>query len=355
MRRLARGAAVALVAAAGAPAVAAVDVPALDRITPLSGEVLLRGELRSSFDGSTFDAVTQRDQFPHLEGATAPRTGGLFDPAAGGLRVVEQDPDTHVYRLAPTGARGPACEAAGLASPCLVPRLAELAHERLETAEDLGVTLVGRLEAEAMGPPVVSAAAAGTLGWLAACAGLLGAVALARQVRRSHRATAMGQVRAAAAEARRALQGDATLARAREQIEPLLARAGELDRARRACASRLARLEPARLENRRAAWAGSTAPDAAVALAALDAEAAEADQVALDLASAVAGLERIASSLRALVLRARAERGTRAVASGPDPVEAMRGELALREDAASEAESALKHEGPARRPGGVDA
>ena len=78
-----------------------------------------------------------------------------------------------------------------------------------------------------------------------------------------------------------------------------------------------------------------------MALAALDAEAAEADQVEVDLASAVAGMERIASSLRALVLRARAERGTRAVVAGHDPVEAMRGELALRDDATSEADGAL--------------
>jgi len=341
MRRLARAAAVAVLTAASASAAAALVVPPLDRVTPLSGEVVVRGELRSSFDGSTFDAVTQRDRFPQLAGEPAPRLGGLFDPGAGGLRVVEQDPATHVYRLAPTGAAGPACEEAGVASPCLVPRLAALAHERLVTADAFGATLSGRIEAEALAPPAVSAAAESVLGWLAAGAGLLGAAALARHVRRARRGSAIGQVRVAAAEARRALRGDATLAPAREQIEPLLARAEELDRARRACAARLARLEPARLESRRAAWAGSTAPDAAVALAALDAEAAEANQVEVDLTSAVAGIERIASSLRALVLRARTERGTRAVVAGHDPVEAMRGELALRDDATSEADGAL--------------
>jgi hypothetical protein len=345
MRRLARGAAGAVLASASASASAAaalVVAPPLDRVTPLVGEVVVRGELRSSLDGSTFDAVTQRDQFPHLVGEPAPRLGGLFDPGAGGMRVVEQDPATHVYRLAPTGAAGPACEAAGVGSPCLVPRLAALAHERLVTAEAFGATLGGRIEAEALAPPAVSAGAASALGWLSAAAALLGAAALARYVRHARRASAIGQVRAAAAEARRALRGDATLARARETIEPLLARAEELDRARRACAARLARLEPARLASRRAAWAGSTAPDAAVALAALDAEAAEADQVTADLVSAVAGIERIASSLRALVLRARAERGTRAVVAGHDPVEAMRGELALRDDATSEADDAIR-------------
>jgi hypothetical protein len=341
MRRLGRGAVLVVVVVASAPtAAASVEAP-LDRITPLSGEVVLRGELRSSLDGSTFDAVTQLDKFPPLDEVT-PRLGGLFDPRSGGLRVVEQDPATHVYRLAPAGSVGPACEAAGVPSPCLVPRIEELAHERLVTVEAFGATLGGRIEAEVLSPPVVSPATESAFAWLAAGVGLLGAAALAHRVRRARRASAMGQVRAAAADARRALRGDATLARARAQIEPLLARAEELDRAGRACAARLSRLEPARLASRRAAWAASTSPDAPVALAALDAEAAEADQVAADLASAVAGLERIASSLRALVLRARAERGTRAVVAGHDPVEAMRGELALRDDATDEADGALR-------------
>ena len=39
----------------GSPAVARAWTPPLDRPTPLAGEVLLRGELRSSLDGSRFD------------------------------------------------------------------------------------------------------------------------------------------------------------------------------------------------------------------------------------------------------------------------------------------------------------
>jgi hypothetical protein len=316
--------------------------PPLDRPTPTAGEVVLRGELRSSLDGSTFDALTQRDQFPRLSGEVAPRVGGLFDPAAGGLRVVEQDPDEHVYRLVPTGAQGRACDEAGVASPCLAPRLDALAHERLVTTEAFAVTLGGSLTAEMVPAPRISSDERSALAWLAAVAGALGAGALARARRRARRASPFGQVRAAAAEARRALRGDATLARARDQIDELLARAGVLEEARRACAARLAKLEPARLAARRASWTGSTAPDAALALAALDVEAAEANQVAVDLASVVAGLDRIASSLRALVLRARAERGTRAVAAGHDPVDAMRGELALRDEAQDEASHALE-------------
>jgi len=346
MRRLVRAAAVSgvvvVLGADAAPASAALVMPPLDRVTPISGEVVLRGELRSSFDGSTFDAVTQRDMFPQLEGEPTLRLAGLFDPGAGGLRVVEQDPATHVYRLAPTGGVGPGCEGAGVASPCLVPRLSALAHERLVTADAFGATLAGQIEAEALSPPMVSSATERMFGWLASAAGLLGAATLARRIRRARLASAIGQARVAAAEARRALRGDATLARARDQIEPLLARAEELERARRACAARLTRLEPTRLATRRAAWADSTAPDAAVALAALDAEAAEANQVAVDLSSAVAGIERIASSLRALVLHARTERGTRAVVAGHDPVAAMHGELALRDDATSEADAVIR-------------
>jgi hypothetical protein len=290
--------------------------------------------LFSSFVGALF--------FAFVSGGPIPILGGVFDPEAGGLRVVEQDLTTHVYRLAPTGARGAACEAAGVPSPCLAPRLATLAHDRLLTTEAFAATLSGRLEAELLPAPLVSPDTASAFGWLAAGAGLLGAAALARARRRARRASAFGQVRAAAAEARRALRGDPTLARARDQIDALVARANDLETARRACVARLRKLEPARLAGRREAWSRSTAPDAAVALAALDAEAAEADQVVADLAGAVAGLEHISSSLRALVLRTRAERGTRALARGRDPVAALRGELDLREDATGEAERLLE-------------
>ena len=51
-------------------------------------------------------------------------------------------------------------------------------------------------------------------------------------------------------------------------------------------------------------------------------------------------MERIASALRTLALRARADRGLRAVAADGDPVDALLGELALRDAAAAEAEGA---------------
>src|SRR5215471_7416518 len=124
MRRAASALAVlAVLGTAMALAAAEGFAPSLQRPTPVAADVVLRGELRSSLDGSTFDAVTERDHYPRLAGEAGPRMGGLFDPEAGGLRVVEQDPDRHVYRLAPSGLPGPACLDANLPSPCLVPRL----------------------------------------------------------------------------------------------------------------------------------------------------------------------------------------------------------------------------------------
>jgi hypothetical protein len=316
--------------------------PPLDRVTSLDGgEVVIRGELRSALDGSTFDAVTENDRYPSLGQERATRLGGLFDLRGGGLRVIEQDPGEHVYRLGPATSGGMSCLAAGVPPPCLVPRLDELAHERLVTADELRATLAGRLEALVSpppAPPLVSAEERSAISWIAAVAGLLGAGALVRAVRRARRRSAIGQVHAAAGEARRALRGEPTLAAVRERVAALVARAAELERARRACARRLGKLDRARLEARHAAWMQSVSPDAPAALEALAAERAEADQLGADLAATVAGLERIASSLRALALRCRAERGARAVvAGGADPVEAMLGELAVREAADEEA------------------
>ncbi len=326
--------------------------PSLDRVVPLTGELVLRGELRSALDGSTFDAVTQHDRFPALSGGGASaRLGGLYDPDAGGLRVVEQDPEQHVYRLAPNGKMGVACRLAGVDEPCLVPRLAALAHERLVTADELAATLSGHIEADLLpgaGLPRPSVSQTRALLWLAGFGALLGTWAQVRRGRRAQRQTTFGQVRVAAAQARRALRGEPTLARARDRIPALLVRAEQLEGTRRDCVLRLARLDAAGLQRRRAAWAGSSAPDAPAALSALAVEAGEAEQLGADLAAAVAGMERIASVLRTLALRARADRGTRAVAADDDPVDALLGELALRDAAASEAEGAARVLAPAR-------
>jgi hypothetical protein len=335
------------------PARAAIEPP-IDRPTPVPGEVVLRGELRSSLDGSSFDAITAHDHFPRLEGDPWPRLGGLYDPAAGGLRVVEQDLERHRYRLVPSGQEGRACREVGVDSPCLAPRLTALAHERMVTADELAATLSGRIEAELLPAPFASVRLAGRgraslATWAAASlAALLSALLWMRAARRARRdresqgAGELALVRAAAKQARRALCGEPTLARARDQIQAVVNRAQALEQTRRACEARLARLNLARLDARRALWTGSAAPDAPAALATLDGEVREAAQLAADRAAAIAGLERMASSLRTLALRARRDRGVRGVAAEDDPVDALFGELDLREGAASEADDAAR-------------
>jgi hypothetical protein len=143
---------------------------------------------------------------------------------------------------------------------------------------------------------------------------------------------------AAAAQARRAITGDRTLAPAHAQIAELVARAAELERCRRGAAGRLDRIDRLELAAKRAAWSRSTAPGAADTMALLAAEEAEADRLAADQAASVAGLERIAAALRIVPLRAR-DAGPRR--TGADPVDALLGELAARDAALEATERAL--------------
>lgn len=316
---------------------------ALDRVTALAlapgGEVVVVGVVRTSRDGSSFDAVMQADGLS----PGALRAGGLFDLAAGGLRVVAQRPDLHEYTLTPTGSPGSACVAAGVGTPCLVPRLGELAHERLMTATELATTMTGTMEvAGIVVPPLplVSPETGRGLG-LAALVALAGALAwLALSVLRRRARTALGRVRSAAREALRATRRDPSLGRVRQEVRAMMARAQHLEASRRACTARLSRIDRASLERRREAAARSSSPDAADALSWLTAECAEAERLRSDLASCVLGLARIESALRVVALRARPGRGTRARVAVVDPVDAAAMELALRDDALLEAERA---------------
>jgi hypothetical protein len=310
----------------------------LDRVTPLSvdpgAHVVMHGIVRTSVDGSMFDAMMQWDGLS----AGASRPGGLFDPVAGGLDVVGQRTDPHEFDLVATGTPGPACVAAGVSSPCLVPRVADLGHDRLRTGAEFASSLQGSIELEMTEP---SAAPLMTLREVATVAVMLGiaafVVALAMAARRLARSP-MGRVRAASREATQATRGDATLQRLHGQVSVLVARARLLDRARRSCARKLRRIDHAGLATRTEACAQSAAPDAAEALAWLTAERAEAARIEGDLASSIAGLERIESALRVVAMRARAHRGVRARATRADPVDAVAMELELREEGLAEAD-----------------
>ncbi len=310
----------------------------LDRVTPLAvypgAHVVMHGIVRTSVDGSMFDALMQWDGLS----AGGSRPGGLLDPVAGGLDVVGRHTDHHEYDLVATGTPGPACAAAGVSSPCLVPRARDLGHDRLRTGAEFTSSLRGSIELEVIEPP---AAPLMTLREVATVAVMVGVaafvVALAMAARRVARSP-MGRVRAASREATRATRGDATLQRLHAQVRVLVARARLLDRARRSCARKLRRIDHAALAKRTEVCAQSATADAAEALAWLTAERAEAARLEGDLAASIAGLERIESALRVVAMRARAHRGVRARATRADPVDAVAMELELREQGLAEAD-----------------
>ena len=317
----------------------------LDRVMALQldtgAQIVVHGAVSTSVDGSVFDAAMQADGLS----PGAMRTGGLFDLAAGGLRIVQQSVDRHEYTLASTGTPGPGCVAAGIGSPCLVPRLAVLAHERLKTASELASTLSGGVQLEGVIAPPAAPVDSEAMGVMSAAGGVVVtavAVWTALVLRRRRAASAIGRVRNAAREAIRATKGDPTLAAVRTQVQAMLARAEQLDSARRTHAARLARIDRASLERRREAMARSTAPEAAEALAWLTAECAEAERVQSDLSSSLVGLERIESAMRVVSLRAREGRGTRARIAHADPVDATALELVLREEALGEVEAEVE-------------
>jgi hypothetical protein len=224
-----------------------------------------------------------------------------------------------------------------------VPRLAELAHERLKTSAELAKTLSGGIELEGVVMPTAPWIAPPVASALSGFAGVALAIACTWALvagRRRRARSPLGRVRAAAGEALRATRRDPTLDRVRVQVHAMVSRAEQLDGVRAACAARLRRIDRAALEHRRDAVARSTSPDAAETLAWLTAECAEAERLRGDLASARLGLERIESALRVVCLRAREGRGTRARIAR-DPVDAAALELSLRDEASLEVEQTL--------------
>jgi hypothetical protein len=318
----------------------------LDRVTALpldpGATFAIHGLVRTSLDGSVFDVAWQSDGLSPGHW----RTGGLFDLAAGGLRISglrvgPQHPD-HEYTLTSTGPVGPACVAAGLSTPCLVPRTAELAHERLQTVAEFASTLSGGVEMDpAVVPPIPretlnEAAVVGAV--LAVVGFLTGLVLFARRRAR----TALGRVRAVAREALRLSRGDLTLEPLGAHVRSLVDRATQLDVARGACLRALQRIDRKALEHRAEACARSNVPEAAEALQWLTAERAEAARLESDLAASVVGLERIESALRVVVLRARESRFVQARAPKADPVDDVARELELREEGLAEAARAIE-------------
>ncbi len=295
----------------------------LDRVTALAlddgARVEVHGRVGTTVDGAIFDAM------------------GLFDFAAGGLRVVGHDATQFGYTLEATGETAEGCVAAGAPSPCFVPRLMALAHERLRTGEDLAATLSGGIELEASPARDGLSATVGKLTTAGLCiAGALMIAWIAIVWPKRLARTALGRVRIAARRALRATRGDATLDRARTQIRVLVDRAVELDTVRRACARKMCRIDRGALSRRLDACARSGVEGAAGALACLTAEEAVAARLERDHASSVIELERIESALRVVALRAD---GRRDHSPRSDPVDALVAELDLRDQALVEADA----------------
>ncbi len=114
-------------------------------------EIVLRGVVRSTFDGSEIDAATTTwpDGAP---GGASVDAGGLVDLRGGGLHLVSRDPKTHEVVAVVTDRPGAACEAAHVASPCVALRSLEQARSRLLTTSEWGRSLDGKLTAEIQTP-----------------------------------------------------------------------------------------------------------------------------------------------------------------------------------------------------------
>jgi hypothetical protein len=314
----------------------------LDGVTALAfdtpGAVRVHGLVSTSIDGSAFDAEFTWDRL--APGTNHP--GGLLDAPAGGLRLVKQDVVRSEYVYVPTGDPGPGCEAAHVASPCLVPRVATLAHDRLRTQRELAATLAGHIEVDDAAPPVDPAReGAGTLIASGVVAALLVAV-LAWW--RGRATTPLSRVRSAARVALRALRGDPSQAALRPHIAAMVARAVELDGARRTGLRRLRSIDRTAIARRRAALPATAGAEAT---AWLEEESRETARLDDDVASSIAGMDRIESALRVVALRLREHRGVRVRARRFDPVDAAARELETRDQAIAETESTL--EAPASR------
>jgi hypothetical protein len=103
-------------------------------------------------DGATIAAATT--SWPAGEsGPAGVDAGGLVDFAAGGLKLVSRNPDTHEVVAIVTGEEGKVCKTLGMQSPCLVTRTVALSRTRLQTVADLSSSMVGGILVRYKAPP----------------------------------------------------------------------------------------------------------------------------------------------------------------------------------------------------------
>jgi hypothetical protein len=219
----------------------------LNQATP-GTEIVLKGSVYSTFDGSTIDAATTSwpDASP---GGASVQAGGLVDLGEGtGLHLVSRDIATHEVHVVTTGAAAPTCEAMGVHGPCLVLRQRDLATARLQPVSDWTRTLRGTLtmDVQVAPAPLFLAPSDPMLPYLRAGALTLLICVLASivvQVRRLRARSPRGQLIALAARVReRARSADPAMA---APLQPAIESAWR--------AVRSGRVDPASSEGKRIA------------------------------------------------------------------------------------------------------
>jgi hypothetical protein len=130
-----------------------VDKPAVAVSVEAGREIVLRGAFHSTHDGSVIDAASTT--WPEgAPGGASVDPGGLVDFAGGGFHVTKLDAERHEVRAVATGDPAPACELAGVSSPCLALRLEPQARTRLLTMAEWRSSLKGSISLEIPAMPV---------------------------------------------------------------------------------------------------------------------------------------------------------------------------------------------------------
>lgn len=292
-----------------------VSLSVLDPARPVQvapgGEVILRGTVRSTHDGTVFDAATSRPGATGVEGDGAPVPGGIYDLEGGGWRIVARDLRAHSYRLAATGEPGAQCVAANVPSPCLPLRLLPLAQTRLLAVSDFARTLSGELTMEVIDAEEVPARVPpfleryGMVLGLGAL-GLVGAFVGVRVLRR-RAATPEAMLRRTAARVRAKLaSGDPVHRQLAPSIDGLVRHAEELGSLRDRLGARVAAADRAGLVKRRdelAAKESSGVAEAAKARALVDEQIERVDRWAKESERATARIAEVHEYLKALQQR----------------------------------------------------
>ncbi len=314
-------------------ALAKLEPIALPDLVP-GEEIVLKGSVRTSFDGTVYDALTRTDT---TSAGAAVRRGGLFDPETTGFRVASLDPKTHEVHLVVTGTSGGGCAALSVAAPCLVPLVKEAAHERLLSEQEFRATLAGGLVAELPDAPPPPVPSTRTAGLATGIVGIFMSLFAIFGLVRTKRATPMAHVRRAADKALLETRGNRAFDTLRVKIDELVRHAEKLEAVRKTTAARLAKVDVRALEEKTRRLANQGAPADAKAWAEKELEGAL--ELEKDHDKAVVGLARVESALGVVALSSREEKGVRVDDAVKNALGEIEDELAIRDAAVAEADA----------------